>query len=398
MAIYYALMLAGVIQGLIFSAFIMLSKQYQTKSSYYLVGVMLFTALANLQFTLEEVGAISHYALYNYLFIPWTVLLPLCLYFYVVYFLNPNHQKSKLERYAFTPFYVCLAIVIGYKVMLLSGNISSTNSFIYDFADIYVEFFALILVFIILPILYTKVLKYQKQPITNTRDIKLTQLTWLKVTLIVLFVGMVIWAVFTYRFMEDETIYYYPMYIVVSFLIYWVGYVGIYKIGELNQRQHMRSHTLLAKSAVQTEVVIDVEEPNPRLEKHTQTEVESDKSSIVIDFENRIKNESMYLNPRLSLDIVADDLGVSKTHLSRLINAHLDTSFSNYINTLRVEQSKHLLAHPEFKHYTLLAIGLESGFNSKSTFNKVFKSLVGKTPSAYKTELEAHSVNKLLNV
>ena len=51
------------------------------------------------------------------------------------------------------------------------------------------------------------------------------------------------------------------------------------------------------------------------------------------------------------------------------------------MNTYRVEEARRKLADPAFGHYSLVGVALDSGFNSKSAFNRVFKKLVGTAPS-----------------
>ena len=65
---------------------------------------------------------------------------------------------------------------------------------------------------------------------------------------------------------------------------------------------------------------------------------------------------------------LAEKQKISVSHLSKLINSFSNYNFSDYINSLRIEQAKKLLDDDSFDQYTIVAIGLESGFNSKSTF------------------------------
>jgi AraC-like DNA-binding protein len=81
---------------------------------------------------------------------------------------------------------------------------------------------------------------------------------------------------------------------------------------------------------------------------------------------------------------LSTELDLSRSHLSRIINSELKTTFSDYINLLRVNEAKKYLLQPDFSNYTLVAIGLEAGFNSKTTFNSAFKKFAGMTPSAFK--------------
>ena len=66
--------------------------------------------------------------------------------------------------------------------------------------------------------------------------------------------------------------------------------------------------------------------------------------------------------------------------LSKVINAGCGQNFNDFVNTYRVHEARCKLADPRFAHYSLVGVALESGFNSKSTFNRVFKKLTGQVP------------------
>ena len=90
-----------------------------------------------------------------------------------------------------------------------------------------------------------------------------------------------------------------------------------------------------------------------------------------------------YLEPKLSLSELADQLDISPNHLSQVINQFEEKNFFDFINAYRVNEFKTRALKPENKNYSILAIAYDSGFNSKSTFNHVFKKMEGSTPSAY---------------
>jgi AraC-like DNA-binding protein len=87
-----------------------------------------------------------------------------------------------------------------------------------------------------------------------------------------------------------------------------------------------------------------------------------------------------YLDENLSLTTLAQQVELTTNQLSQVINQETAANFFNFINGYRVEAVKEKLKDPAFAHYSILAIGYECGFQSKSSFNKVFKQLVGKTP------------------
>ncbi|MBJ7881743.1 helix-turn-helix domain-containing protein [Gelidibacter salicanalis] len=94
-----------------------------------------------------------------------------------------------------------------------------------------------------------------------------------------------------------------------------------------------------------------------------------------------------YLDPDLTLPKLAENLNVPTHHLSQVINEMHGSNFFDFINQFRVEEVKIKIQDPQFENYSLLGIALESGFNSKSAFNRVFKKITGTTPSAFKKSL-----------
>lgn len=91
-----------------------------------------------------------------------------------------------------------------------------------------------------------------------------------------------------------------------------------------------------------------------------------------------------YLNADLTLPQLANDLQIPSHHLSRVINEKLNMNFFDFINQYRVEETKAKMKNREFDHLTILGIAFDSGFNTKSAFNRVFKKMTGMTPSEYK--------------
>lgn len=97
-----------------------------------------------------------------------------------------------------------------------------------------------------------------------------------------------------------------------------------------------------------------------------------------------LKNKKPYLNPDYSLQMMAEDLNISRHKLSEAINNGQKKNFYKLINEFRVEEVKEMLVNSAFSHYTVLGIGLECGFNSKTSFNRIFKEETGLTPTEYK--------------
>lgn len=93
-----------------------------------------------------------------------------------------------------------------------------------------------------------------------------------------------------------------------------------------------------------------------------------------------------YLDEELSLNELADELGISAKQLSTLLNKYMNTSFYDYINSFRVQAVILAMSSNTSKKYTLLAIGMDCGFNSKASFYRIFKKQTGYSPSKYKRD------------
>ena len=97
--------------------------------------------------------------------------------------------------------------------------------------------------------------------------------------------------------------------------------------------------------------------------------------------------DEIFQDSNLTVEKVAQRLKISNRHLSSLIHIYKRMNFNSFVNEFRVEKAKQMMVQPEFENYTLIAIGKEVGFNSKTTYIHAFKKFSGVTPSLYKKEL-----------
>jgi AraC-like DNA-binding protein len=160
-----------------------------------------------------------------------------------------------------------------------------------------------------------------------------------------------------------------------SFLLYWIGYQGFYHYNIVQDRIQLRKR--IARSSKFVGFVRPKQFGNNR---------HHEEFAHIHEF---VTENQKYMESDLSLHSLAETLKMSISHLSKLINTYSSYNFSDYINSLRVEQSKKLLADPNFNHYTIVSIGLECGFNSRSTFYSSFKKFTFKTPSQFLRELKS---------
>lgn len=101
-----------------------------------------------------------------------------------------------------------------------------------------------------------------------------------------------------------------------------------------------------------------------------------------------MKANLYYQDAELSLRSLAETLGMQPNDLSRIINQVLKKNFNDFINEYRVAEVIDKMHNPAYNKLTLLGIAMDSGFNSKSTFNRIFRDMTGKTPAEYKSWLK----------
>ncbi len=97
-----------------------------------------------------------------------------------------------------------------------------------------------------------------------------------------------------------------------------------------------------------------------------------------------IEKNKIYVDPDLTLKKLAEILGATQNQVSQLINEQFGRNFYEFINGYRVELAKKLLVSEEYKNESVLSIAFDVGFQSKSTFNAVFKKITKTTPSQYR--------------
>jgi AraC-like DNA-binding protein len=116
--------------------------------------------------------------------------------------------------------------------------------------------------------------------------------------------------------------------------------------------------------------------------------VEEEPKKVDTELKNRLleymDSNKPYLDSELTLSGLAQQLNISRSQLSQLINEGVGDNFYNFINKYRVEQVKKFMTDPSKKNLNMLGIALDAGFKSKSTFNLIFKRFTGLTPTEYR--------------
>ena len=119
-----------------------------------------------------------------------------------------------------------------------------------------------------------------------------------------------------------------------------------------------------------------------------QDEIELE-NSLDADFKKLVQfveSEKPYCDFDLNLDKLAEMSGFKARYLSQIINQSTGKNFFDFINSFRIKEFKKRIMQPENINYTLISVAYDCGFNSKATFNRVFKNQTGYTPSQFMSD------------
>ncbi|RDX38276.1 AraC family transcriptional regulator [Kangiella sp. HD9-110m-PIT-SAG07] len=122
-------------------------------------------------------------------------------------------------------------------------------------------------------------------------------------------------------------------------------------------------------------------------QKDTPTGIldESTRQSLLAVTKEHMQQHKPYLDNQLTLNRLADAIGLSTHHLSEVLNQQEGKNFYQFVNQYRID---HILEQLNHDHSSkILDLALSAGFSSKSTFNAVFKQFTDKTPSQYRKAL-----------
>ena len=227
---------------------------------------------------------------------------------------------------------------------------------IHEFLDKF-SFFALIVVAFYLWKSWKIIAKYQIDLKNNLSNISNQTLNWLKSLVIVFLVSipvfLIMWIILIKTGLEfnDRFI----GYAYFTFAIFWLGIGGI------------RQHQLIATSGIQTSNI------NPK-----RTPVNEERIEKLVYL---MEVEKLFLHPNLDIRMLESKLNLNAKQISEVLNVGLEKNFYRFINEYRVEEFKKKVKSNT--NLTLYGVALECGFNSKATFQRVFKEVSGIRPSEF---------------
>ena len=164
------------------------------------------------------------------------------------------------------------------------------------------------------------------------------------------------------------------IYLSVVLAVFFLGYFGI-------KQQAIYKNTVYAGDLKGILSFTGIKKQGTNDKNHELKKIRED--TVFRKLLDYFETEKPFLKNKLTLTEVSDTLRIPVNQLSHIINKQAGKNFFDFVNSYRVEEFKLRASQPVYHNYTLLSIAYECGFNSKATFNRVFRNYTGQTPSAY---------------
>jgi len=314
----------------------------------------------------RDIGLGTYFSHWSWLPLQFSLAFGPFVFFYVLKIARPEYKFRSNDLLHFSPLLLQLtAHALEVMDSIKTGAAIDETSTFHQFNPI-----LLLLTFISVSIyLYAshrQIERFYQSLKFSCGDRYRYELRWLQNLLIVFGLLWLLWIPFTavnyFHYHYQLGIHaYYPLYLLLTVMTIWIAAVAFLR---------QETGVLVA--------------PIPFLKPALPAEMKQ----MGIWLKKAMQVNLYYQDPELSLSSLAEKLEITTHELSKIINTALKKSFNDFINEYRVQAVARKMQDPAYDHITLLGIAYESGFNSQSTFNRIFKQMTGKSPLEYKNELK----------
>lgn len=365
------IILLGAVQGLILSSLLFFSATHR-RPNRLLAALMFLMALASLRLYGMEKNwfHVSMFMSIVDAFVPMIVIMPIgpLLFLYVKTSLNPEYTLTKKDRLQFYPVVIDLipqitaaVFITGVLTHLFKNKPQPWGTFI-DTYNVYSDIPRWLSVSLYLWLTSRYLASIKKMP-ANAQTYTPALLNWLRLFIRIFAAFQFIWLLYLvpyvipgYSNKLQDWVGWYPVYIPLAILIYCLGIKG-YIVSHQPLFQRNTGTTLVLPAAVMEQAVSEL----------TKAMVTG----------------KLYLNPDLTLPMLAAHTSLPPKTISAALNQHFHKNFNEFINEYRVQAIREKMQHEEYRRQTIASLAYDCGFNSLSTFQRSFKSVTGVTPREY---------------
>lgn len=358
----YSLVLLGSIQGLTVASLLLYTKPPK-QAHRFLAFILVLLSLPGIHLFLhfQRVYETNYFLNVVHDILPMVVIMPLgpLLYFYLQSLVRPGMPSLRRQWLHFLPVVIdlvpklaALAMYLGMMLGIYKGSrldLERFDSWYNQYADLprwlSLGFYLL---------LSARFLRQQRRGAYAGQE---RQFGWPQRLILLFTVFEVCWLLYLipyllpgYSSLLLDAVDWFPIYIPLSVLVYWVGIQG-----------YLMSEKPMRKPAPDSDWLRDAWQR-------------------VMD---AMEKDRLYLDPALKLEQLARHVGLPARQLSELLNQYQQTNFNGLVNQYRLEAFKHQLTSAGVMQYTITGLARNCGFSSAASFQRIFRQSTGMSPSAY---------------
>ncbi|MBO9202149.1 MULTISPECIES: helix-turn-helix domain-containing protein [Niastella] len=364
------IILLGTIQGLIVST-LLFRRTVNKRSNRLLAFLILLMSMACLNLYCVHSNLLETSRILRIIswFVPMIVIMPMgpLIYFYIQSMLNPSFRLTRNHRLQFlagiidiVPQVTTIIFLTGVYMKVIKYNPEPWGLFI-DRYNMYSDIprWLSLTVYVLLSFRFLR-----KEKTAGVHTDKEAVRKWLQLFINIFIAFQFIWFIYLIPYIHPaysdrllNKFDWYPIYIPIAIMIYWLGLKGYF-----------------ISLAINTE----------KVKKTLYRDITKEGGEQIMSLlQKSMKEDKLYLNPELNLEAVAKHTGIVAKMISTVLNQHQQTNFNEWVNAYRIGEFKGRLRSGSLEQLTIAALAVECGFNSQATFQRIFKQSEGVTPSAY---------------
>ena len=367
--------LVGAVQA-IFLSILLISKRDKSLPDYILMSLLVFTSIPlfyyyfNYDIAINSLSKIKIFPnFYFFINVPFTISFAPMIYLYIKSNFNYEGKFFPKNLWPLIPtfiFVLLTLIFVNLDELKVNGFYSLNPVLTFVFLS-FIPVSILITTFFIYKSF--KMIKIHEREIKqNYSYIEDIDFRWLRNFLIITTILWIIYIPFGMILIQmgKIIIVYQLVLILLSVSVFVIAFFGFH-----------HSNVFVIKSIKTDNQTVSIKNNNLNTEDFSQD---------IKRLKDYMNNEKPYLEYKLSLAQLSLKMEWSTTYLSKILNKELNQNFYEFVNHYRVEEVKKLLKSDS--KYTNLGVAFDCGFNSKSSFHRIFKEVTGKTPNEYKKSIK----------
>jgi putative ABC transport system permease protein len=367
--LYDLAFLGAIFIGLTFALLLWFTKTINRSANRFLALALATMILWMLRTLAIDISLNIYLPHWDWLSMQFLLALGPLLYFYVLKTTSPQFRFRWKDMLHFYPLFLEQGVlVLEIRESARTGAATYATQ-IFHILNPVLELLIFISIIIYLYRSYKLILRfYTRQPIVMMDRSRL-EFRWLRrllaATAFLWFLWIAFAAVDYFGYRNQSGIHvYYPFYIFFAVMMIWFAAAAFLR--------PQAAVTAQTAASAKPPISAELREKGTRLKKAMETHL-------------------YYQDPEINLSSLAEKLKLHPHELSRIINIALKKNFNDFINEYRIRDVVSKMQDSAYNGLTMVGIAFEAGFNSKSTFNRVFREMTGKSPAEFKNNLQKDS-------